>query len=105
MQTAGHSLGNISSLAFGGAHLKTAFLGCLLDARSEDSPAPWQALALCTGIVASVRADKFNHNFYHERERGHDELYRTRAIDDAQGQATFRAPAVHLFSSSPFSIA
>jgi sugar lactone lactonase YvrE len=32
MQTAGKSrLGNISSLAFGGADLKTAFLGCLLD--------------------------------------------------------------------------
>jgi hypothetical protein len=37
-------LGNISSLAFGGADLKTAFLGCLLDdkIRSFNSPVAGQ---------------------------------------------------------------
>ncbi|MHA7685767.1 SMP-30/gluconolactonase/LRE family protein [Cupriavidus sp. PET2-C1] len=43
MQTAGHSrLGNVSSIAFGGSDMKTAFLGCLLDEhiRAFDSPIP-----------------------------------------------------------------
>jgi sugar lactone lactonase YvrE len=41
MQTAGHSrLGNISSLAFGGADLKTAFLGCLLDDKIRGFTSP-----------------------------------------------------------------
>ncbi len=43
MSTAGRSrLGNISSLAFGGASLKTAYLGCLLDdcIRAFESPVP-----------------------------------------------------------------
>jgi sugar lactone lactonase YvrE len=43
MKTAGHSrLGNISSLAFGGAQLRTAYLGCLLDdcIRAFESPVP-----------------------------------------------------------------
>ncbi|WP_050467844.1 SMP-30/gluconolactonase/LRE family protein [Herbaspirillum chlorophenolicum] len=43
MQTAGRSrLGNMSSLAFGGKDLRTAYLGCLLDdaIRAFDSPVP-----------------------------------------------------------------
>lgn len=43
MQTAGKSrLGNISSLAFGGKGMRTAYLGCLLDdaIRAFDSPVP-----------------------------------------------------------------
>lgn len=43
MQTAGRSrLGNISSLAFGGPDLRTAYLGCLLDdvIRAFDCPVP-----------------------------------------------------------------
>jgi sugar lactone lactonase YvrE len=41
MQTAGHSrLGNISSLAFGGTGLKTAFLGCLLDDKIRGFTSP-----------------------------------------------------------------
>lgn len=48
MKTAGQSrLGNISSLAFGGPQLRTAYLGCLLDdcIRAFESPVPGLAPA------------------------------------------------------------
>lgn len=55
MQTAGRSrLGNISSIAFGGAHLRTAYLGCLLNdcIRAFDSPVAGMAPAHWTRRVA-----------------------------------------------------
>jgi sugar lactone lactonase YvrE len=54
MQTAGRSrLGNISSIAFGGADLRTAYLGCLLDdcIRAFDSPIAGMATAHWTRRV------------------------------------------------------
>lgn len=41
MQTPGRSrLGNISSLAFGGSQMRTAFLGCLLDDKIRSLEVP-----------------------------------------------------------------
>ncbi|MFL9875834.1 SMP-30/gluconolactonase/LRE family protein [Paraburkholderia megapolitana] len=56
MQTPGRSrLGNVSSIAFGGADMRTAYLGCLLDdqIRSFDSPLP--------GLVLPHRRRKLAH--------------------------------------------
>jgi sugar lactone lactonase YvrE len=55
MQTAGRSgLGNISSLAFGGADLTTAYLGCLLDDRIRSFRSPVQEHPQPIGCAASA---------------------------------------------------
>ena len=58
MQTYGNSrLGNVSSIAFGGARMSTAFLGCLLDdkIRAFQSPVPGLPLPHARRRVATVR--------------------------------------------------